>query len=119
MSPHTVEAVSRFLNEVSLALSRLADSISADRGPTPEQNESASVIVQLRELKAKSNRSWVMLYRGLLDLADQPVQHSTPAVASSSRSFARSAMKITTRTAPELLEILREKGWGVEAPDLQ
>jgi hypothetical protein len=53
------------------------------------------VYAQLVALKRAGNRSWIMLRRGCLDLLGQLANHSTEAIASSSRTFARKAASQT------------------------
>ncbi len=79
------------------------------QGSTPQDDSVWSV---LRELKRQGNRSWVHLRRGCLDLLNEPVEHSTPNVAASSRTFARNAAKATGMSYQELLSWLDDSGLG-------
>ena len=66
----------------------------------------------LLELKRQANRSWVHLRRGCLELLGEPVEHSTPSVAASSRTFARKAAAATGMSYRELLSWLDDSGLG-------
>jgi hypothetical protein len=77
---------------------------------TSDQSDPLSA--QLVALKKEGNRSWVMLRRGCRDLSGQPVNHSTEAVGSSSRTFARKASSQTNLSYEELLEWLDEHNLG-------
>jgi hypothetical protein len=66
----------------------------------------------LHEIKRQANRSWVHLRRGCLDLVGDPVEHSTPGVASSSRAFARKAAAATGKSYRELITWLDESRLG-------
>ncbi|RKH01132.1 hypothetical protein [Corallococcus carmarthensis] len=71
-----------------------------------------SVRSVLNELKRQANRSWVHLRRGCLDLMNAPVEHSTPNVAASSRTFARSAAKATGMSYQEIIAWLDDSDLG-------
>jgi hypothetical protein len=66
----------------------------------------------LLAIKRGSNRSWVHLRRGCLDLLGEAVEHSTPKVGASSRTFARKAADATGFDCRELLEWLEQNGLG-------
>lgn len=66
----------------------------------------------LLKLKRQANRSWVHLRRGCLDLLGEPVEHSTPSVAASSRTFARKAAAATGMSYQELVSWLDDSGLG-------
>ncbi|RKH51114.1 hypothetical protein D7X55_20450 [Corallococcus sp. AB049A] len=66
----------------------------------------------LRELKQQASRSWIHLRRGCLDLLNLPVEHSTPSVAASSKTFARNAAKATGMSYQELIAWLDDSGLG-------
>jgi hypothetical protein len=72
-----------------------------------EQGDRADPVRQtLLKLKRAGNRSWIHLRRGCQDLLDIPVQHTTPKVAASSRTFARQASQKTGMSYQELLSWL-------------
>ncbi|MBN9680799.1 MULTISPECIES: hypothetical protein [unclassified Corallococcus] len=71
-----------------------------------------SVGSALRELRRQSNRSWVHLRRGCLDLLNEPVEHSTPSVAASSKAFARNAARVTGMSYQEIISWLDDAGLG-------
>ena len=66
----------------------------------------------LRELKRRGNRSWVMLRRGSMALDGEEVTESTPAVLSSSRTFARKAKEATGLSYRALVKWLDEHDLG-------
>jgi hypothetical protein len=70
-----------------------------------------SIRSKLFAIKRQSNRSWVHLRRGCLDLLGQNVNHSTPKVGASSRAFAKKASLLTELGYQELLALLDE--WGL------
>ncbi|TXN30857.1 hypothetical protein [Methylobacterium sp. WL19] len=66
--------------------------------------------IALRNLKKGRSWSWVMLRRGCLDLMNQPVEHSTPAVRANSRTFARKALDATGKDLAWIINFLDERG---------
>ena len=60
----------------------------------------------LREIKGKSNRSWVMLRRGCLALLGEEFDDSTSAVLAGSKSFAREAADATELDYREIIDWL-------------
>ncbi|QRK07185.1 hypothetical protein JQX13_45265 [Archangium violaceum] len=76
---------------------------------TPRDDSARSVLL---ELKRQANRSWVNLRWGCLDLLGEPVEHSTPRVAASSRTFARKAAAATGMSYRELVSWLDDSGLG-------
>lgn len=71
----------------------------------------------LLAVKRQGNRSWIQLRRGCLDLQGLPVQHSTPNIAASSRTFARQASEASSKSYQELLNWLDENNLGVQPED--
>lgn len=76
---------------------------------TPRDDGTRSVLL---ELKRQGNRSWVHLRRGCRDLLGESVDHSTPNVAASSKTFARKAAKATGMSYQELVLWLDDTGLG-------
>ncbi|QSQ26111.1 hypothetical protein JY651_14785 [Pyxidicoccus parkwayensis] len=76
---------------------------------TPHDDSASSM---LRELKRQMNRSWVHLRQGCLDHLGEPVEHSTPSVAATSRSFAKKAANATGMSYRELLSWLDDSDLG-------
>lgn len=83
-------------------------------GPDPATGSVLDGVAEmwLLSLKREANRSWIMLRRGCLDLLDRPVEHSTPAVRATSRSFANKAAATTGRDYGWILSFLDRRGLG-------
>lgn len=67
------------------------------------------VYIALYKLKRARHHSWVQLRRGCLDLLERQVDHSTPKVAATSRTFARKASQLTGLTYAQLLKWLEKR----------
>lgn len=74
------------------------------------EDGNGSLRSKLLRLKRSSNRSWVQLRRGCLDLLGKNAGHSTRKVGASSKTFARQASQITGLTYDELLTWLDQNG---------
>lgn len=92
-----------------IPVSKAAHAQIEGQASTPQDNSARSVLLAL---KRQGNRSWVHLRRGCLDLLGEAVEHSTPNVASSSRTFARAAAAATGMTYRELITWLDESDLG-------
>lgn len=81
------------------------------RAPSKAEHLSdESPAARLQALKRSRPWSWVMLRRGCLDLMGQDAGHSTPAVAASSRTFARKAVSQTGQDLRWIIAFLDERG---------
>jgi hypothetical protein len=71
-----------------------------------------SVGGKLRALREQTGRSWINLRLGCKELLGERVRHSTTKVGASSRSFARSAMRVTGLSCQGILDWLDQNQLG-------
>lgn len=66
--------------------------------------------LKIKAIKRESNRSWVHLRKGCLDILGMEVTHSTTSVGASSKSFVRKVAKETGLSPRQILAWLDAKG---------